>query len=103
MRKVARKKMDFRAITGYFLAIVFVLGIALLRVHLCALIDNLKYEIGKKMDKEEKLLKERENFKRELYSLKSPSRIEKEAFRRGMSYPRSWQIKEIVIDEVNQR
>jgi hypothetical protein len=101
MRKVAKKKTNFATITGIFLAIVFILGIALLRVHLCALIDNLKYTIGEKMDREEELLKERENLKRELYSLKSPSRIEKEGFRLGMSYPRSWQIKEITIDGIN--
>ena len=101
MRKVSKKKANFVTISEIFLAIVFILGIALLRVHLCALVDNLKYEIGEKMNKEEELLKEKENLKRALYSLKSPSRIEKEAFRLGMNYPRSWQIKEITIGEAN--
>lgn len=99
MRKVTKKKTAFKTIVKVFLTILFISVVALLRVHLYALINNLKYEIGEKEREEQKLLRERETFKKKLYLLKSPSRIEKEALRLGMSYPQNWQIKEIHVNE----
>jgi cell division protein FtsL len=97
MKRVVKKRASSKTIIKVFLATLFIFVVALLRVHLYALIDNLKYEMGKKTDKEERLLKERENLEKELYFLKSPSRIEKEALRLGMNYPKNWQIKEIKV------
>lgn len=95
MKKVIKKKANLKANVKTFLATFFVLVIALLLVHIRVLTDNLKYENSKKEHEEKKLLKDRENLTRELEFLKSPSRIEKEALRLGMSYPQNWQIKKI--------
>ena len=95
MRKVTKKRANFKTVVKIFLGVVFVSIIALLRVHLYVLIDGLKYEIGEEMGKEKLLLKDKENLERELYSLKSPSVIEEKAFDMGMNYPKDWQIKEV--------
>ena len=82
-------------IVKVFLATLFIFVVALLLVHIRVLTDNLKYENSEKEQEEKKLLKDRENLKGELEFLRSPSRIEKEALRLGMNYPKNWQIKKI--------
>ncbi len=95
MRKVVKKKINLKANVKTFVITSCVLIVALLLVHIRVLTDNLKYENMKKGSEEKQLLKDNENFKRELESLKSPSKIEKEAIRFGMSYPKNWQVREI--------
>jgi cell division protein FtsL len=97
MRKITKGKANLKANSKIFLAIFFILTIALFIVHLRVLINNLQYEISGKNKTEKELLKDRENLRKELESLKSPSRIEKEALRNGMNFPKEWQIRTIEL------
>jgi len=97
MRKVTKGKPNLKANSKTFLATFFILAIALFIVHLRVLINNLQYKISDKNKTERELLKDRENLKKELEFLKSPSRIEKEALRNGMNFPEEWQIRTIKV------
>ena len=97
MRKITKGKTNLKANSKTFLAIFFVLAIALFIVHLRVLVNNLQYEITEKSQTSKKLLKDREILKKELEFLKSPSRIEKKALRNGMNFPEDWQIRTINV------
>jgi len=97
MRKVTKGKPNLKTNSKTFLATFFILAVALFIVHLRVLINNLQYEISGKNKTEKELLKDRENLKKELEFLKSPSRIEKEALRNGMNFPEEWQIRTIKV------
>lgn len=97
MRKITKGRGNLKTNSKTFLATFFILAIALFIVHLRVLINNLQYEISGKNKTEKELLKDREILKKELEFLKSPSRIEKEAIRNGMDFPKEWQIKTIIV------
>ncbi len=97
MRKITKGRENIKTNSKTFFAIFFVLIAALFIVHLRVLINNLQYEISGKNKTEKELLKEREILKEKLEFLKSPSRIEKEAIRNGMTFPKEWQIKTIIV------
>lgn len=97
VKKVKKKRTSPKIAIRILSGIVFFVVVGILYVHQHFQIVNLGYEMNKKMQKEEELLKEREYLRQELYSLKSLSRIEKEALRLGIRYPQSWQIKIIKV------
>lgn len=98
MKKVKKKKeINSKTILKVIGVVLFFLLVSILYVHHRFLIINLGYKITERINEEERLLRERENLRKELYLLKSPFRIEREAKRMGMEYPREWQIKIIKI------
>jgi cell division protein FtsL len=99
MRKITKGRGNIKENFRTFLAAFFILIIALVIVHVRVLINNLQYEISDRSKEERKLLKDREILMKELEFLRSPSRIEKEAIRHGMTFPKEWQIRTIVIKE----
>lgn len=99
MRRITKGRGNIKENIRTFIAAFFILIIALFIVHIRVLINNLQYEISDKQKVESDLLKDGEKLKRELEFLRSPSRIEKEAVRQGMTFPKQWQIRTITIKE----
>ncbi len=99
MRRITKGRGNIKENIKTFIATFFILAIALLIVHVRVLINNLQYEISGENKTEKELLKDRENLRKELEFLKSPSRIEKEAIRNGMAFPKEWQIRTIIVKE----